>query len=503
MVKAKGKIFSLFIVAIIFVSQSYLLSAFEAHIINVTAKICTYSETRTMGYWKNHPEVRFPHLSLYLGDELIDTQEKVDEIFDNANAKEMVDMLKGQLLAMKFNIAHFGIGGYFVESEGKTLSQIVDEADDLLRQEPLPERAVLEAMKTLLDDLNNLHQIRYCGNIIFEPGVLYKASDQCLKINEVYYASDDEHGGTAGQWVELYNSCEYEIDLWGWTLQDNAFPEVIAGSYIIESQQFAVIAANNAVWQYWPGIPQEALLIEQGRNQLFNGLDKPTDFLYLYDNRGNEVDLVAWGGGIMAFTPPVPDVLAGHSIARNPKGYDTDSASDWVELETPNPGTNPHTSPLVLAMGQETEPPVFDEPVEEPATTTDEQTATTTEPVISLIPPISPVAPTTSDATTTQETSATTTQETSAVSAEPAPSATTTPTTTDSASAEPIIPPIIPIAPTTTSATSTTEQTATTTQETAATSTEPLISLIVPITPTTSDATSTDPTEPPVDTETE
>jgi len=148
-------------------SQVYLLSAFEAHIINVTARICDFSETRTMGFWKNHPEVYENCLSQYLGGEPVSTEEDVEQVFDNANAKEMRDMLKAQLLAMKFNIACFGIesddGELF---DGKTLAAIVAKADDLLR-DPSSTREEQEPVKNLLDDLNNRPEIRYCSTNTF------------------------------------------------------------------------------------------------------------------------------------------------------------------------------------------------------------------------------------------------------------------------------------------------------------------------------------------------
>lgn len=138
------------------------LSAFEAHIINVTAKICDYSKTYTMGYWKNHPEIYAQYLPQTLGDEVINILAEANQVFLDYNLS-MRNKLRGQLLAMKFNIAAFGIGGYYVESEGKTLAQIVAEADALLSQDPPPPDSVLEDMKDLLDYLNNLHSIKFCS----------------------------------------------------------------------------------------------------------------------------------------------------------------------------------------------------------------------------------------------------------------------------------------------------------------------------------------------------
>jgi len=158
------KIGNFVLIAFIISSQVFLLSAFEAHVVNVTAHICGFSETRTMGYWKNHPNVYNPNcLPQNLGSELISSVSEVNEVFKAANANIMIDMLKGQLLAMKFNICAFGIDPYEGEEfEGRTLAQVVDWADSLL-MDPNSTREEQELTKNLLDYANNLHQIRYCS----------------------------------------------------------------------------------------------------------------------------------------------------------------------------------------------------------------------------------------------------------------------------------------------------------------------------------------------------
>src|SRR4030042_4785990 len=97
----------LVLISFIFLSQVLLLSAFEAHIINVTAHICVPYESRTPGYWKTHPEVYANYLPQILGNELIDTVQKADKVFRDGNARDMRDKLKSHLLAMKFNILHY------------------------------------------------------------------------------------------------------------------------------------------------------------------------------------------------------------------------------------------------------------------------------------------------------------------------------------------------------------------------------------------------------------
>jgi len=162
-------IFCLSLALVLISTQGHVLSAFETYIINVTARICRWSETRSMGYWKNHSSIYEAYLPQTLGNEVIETVEDASEVFNNAHGESMKNKLKAQLLAMKFNIAHFDIGGYIIEGysiekyNGKTIYEIVAQADLLLQQDPVPPKEVLEEIKDLLDYLNNLHQLRYCN----------------------------------------------------------------------------------------------------------------------------------------------------------------------------------------------------------------------------------------------------------------------------------------------------------------------------------------------------
>lgn len=140
---------------------------------NVKATICYDAETRTMGYWKTHPNVYKSYLPQYLGCnttssecvsgyEEINNKTEVDQIFD-ANNSVMRNKLKKQLLAMKFNIAHFKIGDYIPGTSTESLNQVVANADDLLQQNPEPSSEILEAMKNLLDGLNQDTQFTHCS----------------------------------------------------------------------------------------------------------------------------------------------------------------------------------------------------------------------------------------------------------------------------------------------------------------------------------------------------
>ncbi len=200
------------------------------------------------------------------------------------------------------------------------------------------------------------------GNITAGDGCddscLTEGPDHCLKINEVYYRPDCAHGGDDKEWVELYNDCGYTVDLDGWKLKDNKKQEKIDGQYNLPAGGFAVIAASKSVWGYWPGIPEEALKISQGKSRLFDNLDD-SDHLFLYDAQGELMDGVSWGRDKSAFDPAVDGVKEGHSISRKNKGVDTDTAADWMDTDKkstppgPNPGTNPHNDDGSLILPED------------------------------------------------------------------------------------------------------------------------------------------------------
>ncbi len=193
------------------------------------------------------------------------------------------------------------------------------------------------------------------GNMIpgdgCSAGCQAEDASSCMKINEVYYDPDICHGGQKHEWIELYNACEYEVNLKNWYLTDNGgYParEKINSNYPIEAGGFVVLADNAQTWSFWPLIPQNAVKISLGGRELFDGLGDSKDRVMLFTATGTLADSVSWGDDKTAFDPAVPDVLKGHSISRKAKGVDTDTADDWMDTywgsvpPGPNPGTNPH-----------------------------------------------------------------------------------------------------------------------------------------------------------------
>ena len=181
---------------------------------------CYYSEIHTIGYWKNHEEVYIPHLPVSLGGEEIATQEQVEEIFKNASADIMKDMLKAQLLAMKFNVIHFGVGGFVYE--GKSINQIVSEADVLL-QDSSATRQELEQMKNLLNHLNNLGQVLICPNVLgcTDPDALNYNPNATVDDGSCQYPEPDTFSISGMKFNDQNNNGanNSEPGLIGWTIQ--------------------------------------------------------------------------------------------------------------------------------------------------------------------------------------------------------------------------------------------------------------------------------------------
>ena len=135
---------------------------------NVKAKLCYDAQTRSCEYWKNHTNVFKPYLPQMLGNELIDTVQKASNVLKTACGtcgcgcdNSTRGKLKGQLLTMKFNVAHYGVEDYFVTSTSQTINEIIAQADALLAQDPVPPDEELEEMKNLLESLVDL-SIRAC-----------------------------------------------------------------------------------------------------------------------------------------------------------------------------------------------------------------------------------------------------------------------------------------------------------------------------------------------------
>ena len=307
----------------------------------IASEKCEEYEIRSQGYWKNHPEIYAQYLPVTLGNYVVDSSTRAQAVFYECGNSDMSDKLRCQLLAMKFNVAHFGVGEYFVESCGcdggycgggcfedvnKTINEIIIEADNLLKTCPQPPHDVMEKMKDLLDCLNNLELVKICGMGGEEP---------MLVINKVYYDVDANHGTEPdNEFIELYNSSRQPIDISDWIIADSAAQDMLPADTIIPGHGYVLITGNSSTFGFW-NIPSDVIEIVLADGKIGDGLDDDGDRVILKTSEGVEVDAMSYGTDTYAFNPSCPDVDEGDMLGRYPNGFDTDKASDWKDYGLP------------------------------------------------------------------------------------------------------------------------------------------------------------------------
>ncbi len=175
-----------------------------------------------------------------------------------------------------------------------------------------------------------------------------------LLITEVLY---DPSNSTdpAGEWIEIFNWGDAPVELDCFLLGDEetvgggegmfTFPpqsSVQAGGVVVIANQaidFLSIYGFSPDYELVESDPQIANMIKyiswaSGSINLSNSGD---DVLLSAIDQ-SPVDAVSWGNSTYSFSPSVPLVAAGRSIARVPADLDTNSAQDWMEEIDPQPG---------------------------------------------------------------------------------------------------------------------------------------------------------------------
>lgn len=176
------------------------------------------------------------------------------------------------------------------------------------------------------------------------------ANTDHIVVNEVYYDVGSSEGSDSNnEWVELYNPTDNEIDISGWKICDNSGCDFIA-SNTLPAKGFAVITNKDTTWNFWPNIPSEAVKIVLD-SPIGSGLNNTGDKITLQKPSlepgiFETVDEMSYGDNTTVFDPAVPDPGEGKSLARIIKGYDSNTADDWIINATPNPGTNPASDGL-------------------------------------------------------------------------------------------------------------------------------------------------------------
>jgi hypothetical protein len=155
-------------------------------------------------------------------------------------------------------------------------------------------------------------------------------------INEFQYDSPQSGTDAPYEWIELFNCTTETIELKGWGISDNYGSDTIP-SLTLPSHGFAVIAATQDFHTNFPDFTGTIVFIEDG--QIGNGLGNDGDRLILKDSMATIIDALSYGNNETIMLPPCRDVAAGHSLERQPAGFDTDQASDFVDNPNPTPGS--------------------------------------------------------------------------------------------------------------------------------------------------------------------
>jgi len=160
-------------------------------------------------------------------------------------------------------------------------------------------------------------------------------------INEVFYDPPIGWSEPEDEWFELYNNTDQDLDLGHWSVEDNSGQFVFAEGIVIPAHGYLVLAYDGASFQaHWDFAPLPYGLAA-GNLKLSNSGDR----LVLRAPSGSIVDQMSYGDDHSALDPPCVGVPAGHSLEREPAGFDSDQATDFVERENPSPGSAPPPTP--------------------------------------------------------------------------------------------------------------------------------------------------------------
>ena len=178
------------------------------------------------------------------------------------------------------------------------------------------------------------------------------SSDYCqtsLKINKVYFYADVNHGGTSNdtdnEWFEIYNPTKEDINLKDWSVCNSESCDKLASRDLaIPAKGYAVVSYKENTWSYW-NIPNSVVKINLS-SVIGSGLGNTADVLLIKNAAGEIVDQMSWGAANRRWTnynanvwgQGVSALAQGKILGRNVNGYDTDSAADWKIFDLPNVG---------------------------------------------------------------------------------------------------------------------------------------------------------------------
>jgi len=175
-----------------------------------------------------------------------------------------------------------------------------------------------------------------------------------LLISEVFYHSALTADPMA-EWIEVYNSGAQTMCLGGFKIGDeeysggsegmSAFPDPAClppdSVYVVahaseDFQSMYGFPADYEIVDSDPDVPDMIAYAVWGAGSI--SLNNAGDEVLLLDRDNHILDAVSWGSSNWAFDPPVPVVLADHSLERYPANQDTNSSTDWRDQSFPAPG---------------------------------------------------------------------------------------------------------------------------------------------------------------------
>lgn len=170
-----------------------------------------------------------------------------------------------------------------------------------------------------------------------------------LKINKVYFYADVNHGGTSNdtdnEWFEIYNPTKEDVNIKDWSVCNSESCDKLASQDLaIPAKGYAVATYKESTWSYW-NIPNSVVKINLS-SVIGSGLGNTADMLTIRNGAGELIDQMNWGVANSRWTNYNANVWGqgvsasanGKILGRITNGYDTDSAADWKIFDLPNVG---------------------------------------------------------------------------------------------------------------------------------------------------------------------
>ncbi len=262
----------------------------------------------------------------YIG---IDTPEQGELLYDEATNKNK-ELVEGKTVRLEKDVSETDIFGRllrYVYIDGTFVNAKLVELG-YAKATPYPPDTKYESVFSQLEG-----EAKNAGLGIWAHYTAASAGD--VVINEVQYdpVSTSEAGA---EWLELFNTTDHEINLTGWRIADNFGSDEIPDLTLLPGGYAVVAATGEGFLANFPNFTGDIVFLFDGR--IGNGLNNDGDCLVLQDGLGNNIDALSYGVDTTIMNPSCQTVAEGHSLERQPAGYDTDQASDFIDNPAPSPG---------------------------------------------------------------------------------------------------------------------------------------------------------------------